>query len=238
MKKIKFQDLILFEDDDYILINKPPFVATLEDRTSPINILEIARAYNPDIQICHRLDKETSGALVIAKHTEAYRHMALQFEHRTVGKLYHAVVDGIHDIEPISVSAPILTLKKGKVAISFQQGKPSETLVRTAKAYKKHTLVECKPLTGRMHQIRIHMAHVGAPLAGDETYGGQKIFLSSLKRRYNVGKGVEEKPLFDRVALHAFSITFQKLDGEEVTVQAPYPKDFAVLIKQLEKNSR
>lgn len=238
MKKINFKDIILFEDDNYIVVNKPPYISTLEDRTSPINILDIARAYNPDIQICHRLDKETSGALVIAKNSEAYRNIAMQFEARTVQKVYHAVVDGIHNLEPVKVSAPILLLGKGKVAVSFGQGKPSETLVRTSQTYKRHTLVECKPLTGRMHQIRIHMKYLGAPLAGDETYGGKKILLSQLKKRFNLTKGAEEKPLCERVALHAYSVEFKNMDESAVFIEAPYPKDFDVLIKQLEKNSR
>lgn len=238
MKKINFKDIILFEDDNYIVVNKPPFISTLEDRTSPINILDIARQYNSEIQICHRLDKETSGALVIAKNNEAYRNIAIQFEHRQVDKIYHAVVEGIHNFEPIKVSAPILLLRKAKVAISFSEGKPSETLVRTKKAFKRHTLVECKPLTGRMHQIRIHMAYLKAPLAGDELYGGKIVMLSDLKKRFNVTKGEEETPLFSRVALHAYSIQFTNVDGQTIFVEAPYPKDFEVFLKQLEKNSR
>ena len=77
--KINLEELILFEDEDFILINKPPFVATLEDRNSKVNLLGLAREYVDTAQVCHRLDKDTSGVLAIAKNPEAYRHMSLQF---------------------------------------------------------------------------------------------------------------------------------------------------------------
>src|SRR5690242_15127515 len=97
MKTPDFKALILSEDDDYILINKPPFISTLEDRHDRVNILALARNYADDAQVCHRLDKDTSGVLAIAKNPEAYRHLSMQFEHREVSKVYHAIADGIHD---------------------------------------------------------------------------------------------------------------------------------------------
>ena len=95
-KKLKFDDLILFEDDDYVLINKPPFISTLEDRNTPENLLALAKGKIEDAQVCHRLDKDTSGVLAIAKNPEAYRHLSMQFENRQVSKIYHAVADGLH----------------------------------------------------------------------------------------------------------------------------------------------
>ena len=93
---IHFKDLILYENEDYVVINKPPFIATLEDRVEKVNVLALAKDYTLDAQVCHRLDKETSGVLAIAKNPEAYRHLSMQFEHREVTKIYHAVVDGCH----------------------------------------------------------------------------------------------------------------------------------------------
>ena len=90
--KIEFEDIILFEDENYVLVNKPPFLSTLEDRNEKVNLLRLARTYTPDAQVCHRLDKDTSGVLAIAKNPEAYRHLSIQFEKRQVTKLYHAVV--------------------------------------------------------------------------------------------------------------------------------------------------
>jgi len=236
MAKIQFKDLILYEDEDYIIINKPSHISTLEDRNDPFSIIEMARQYTEDAQVGHRLDKETSGALAIAKHPEAYRALALQFEHRKVKKVYHAVCDGIHNFQDVEIDLPIYVNSKGTVRISHREGKSAQTLVRTLEAYKRHTLVECEPVTGRTHQIRVHLASLQAPIAGDEQYGGAPFYLSSIKRNYNLKRDTEELPLIKRVALHAQALEIELLNQERTCIEAPYPKDFAVLLKQLEKN--
>ncbi|ELR73015.1 pseudouridylate synthase [Fulvivirga imtechensis AK7] len=237
MAKMKFEDLILWEDDNYIIINKPAFISTLADRSDDKNILSMARQYHQDAQVCHRLDKETTGALAIAKNPEAYRHLSMQFEGRQVTKIYHAVVDGIHDFNNLRVEAAIQKLSTGTVKLDKLKGKEAVTIFNTQKAFKAHSLVECQPVTGRMHQIRIHLASREAPITGDEAYGGKPVFLSQLKRNYNLKKFTEEQPLIQRLALHAFSLQFNLPDDKTVRVEAPYPKDFRVLVTQLEKNS-
>lgn len=236
MPRIKFTDLLLYEDDDYIIINKPSFVATLEDRNDPVSILSLARSHVADAKVGHRLDKETSGALAIAKHPEAYRALAIQFEKRRVDKVYHAVSEGIHDFREVTVDLPIHATSKGVVKISRREGKPAQTMVNTLEVYKRHTLVKCQPATGRMHQIRVHMASLGASIVGDEKYGGHLFYLSGIKRDYHLKKNTEEQPLVKRVALHAHALGFALLNGHQIEVEAPYPKDFAVLLKQLDKN--
>ena len=235
MKKVDFKSLIVFENEDYILINKPPHISSLDDRNDPVNINKLAKEYFLDSHVAHRLDKETSGILAIAKNNEAYRHLSMQFEHRKVKKVYHAVVNGVHDLNGIQVYLPILALKNGTVKIDKQNGKEAETLFFSIKAYKQHTLVECQPLTGRMHQIRIHLACLKAPIACDPKYGGKPILLSEMKKKYNLKDEKEEFPIIQRVALHAMSLKFELMNNEAITVEAPYPKDFGVLIKQLEK---
>lgn len=236
MPRLQFTDLIIHEDNDYIVINKPSFVATLEDRNDPVSILSLARDYAADVQIGHRLDKETSGALAIAKHPEAYRALAMQFEQRQVDKTYHAVSEGVHDFRDEMVDLPILATRKGVVRISRRDGKPAQTLLNTLEVYQRHTLVRCQPITGRMHQIRIHLASREASIAGDEQYGGHPFYLSEIKRNYHLKKNTEEQPLIKRVALHAWALGFKAMNGQTLRVEAPYPKDFTVLLKQLEKN--
>ncbi len=236
MKFPKFQDLILFENDDLIVVNKPPFLSSLDEREGgDLNLLRLAKNYWGDAQICHRLDKETSGALIIAKNPEAYRLVSMQFEKRQVKKVYHAIIDGTHVFENLLVDLPILNVGKGNVTISRQEGKRAETWFNSLKYFKHYTLVQCQPVTGRMHQIRIHLATQRASIAGDELYKGKPVLLSDLKRNYRLGKDQEELPIMKRFALHAYEITF-KINAEEViTVQAPYPKDFETLLKLLEK---
>lgn len=235
MKRTNFQDLILLENDDYIVINKPPYLSTLEDRHEAQNILYLARLDYPGAQVCHRLDKETSGCLILSKHPEAYRNTAIQFEDRKIDKVYHAVVEGIHDYQHLLVDRNIIATSKGIARVN-QKGKPATTYLTTLRTYFSHSLIECRPVTGRLHQIRVHLAHLQSPICGDELYGGSPLYLSKLKRRFNLKKETEESPIMQRVSLHAFSIGFKGMQGEFIQVEAPYPKDFAVLVKQLEKN--
>ena len=236
--KLKFEDLILFENEDYVVINKPSNLSSSEERNAdkPHNVKGLAKTYLEDPQLCHRLDKETSGVLAIAKHPEAYRHLSIQFEHRKVTKRYHAVVNGVHDFDGVSVNLPIEKMGNGThVRIDRANGKPAETIFFVHKAYRFHSIVECLPITGRMHQIRIHLQCLKAPIVNDPTYGGEPIYLSQLKRKFNIKKNTEEEALIKRVALHAYSLTFSLLNGENITIESPYPKDFEVLVKQLEK---
>ncbi len=236
MKKVDFEKLVLFESADYLVINKPPYLSSLDDRHEAQNILDLAKMHTPDAQLCHRLDKETSGCLVIATNPEAYRHLAMQFESRKVEKIYHAVVEGIKEFNNELVDRNLAANNKGIAKVS-KDGKPAQTVFNTLKTYWAHTLVECKPITGRLHQIRVHLAYLKSPICGDVLYGGKPLYLSSLKRRFNLKKDTEELPIMQRVSLHAYSIIFEGLDGNQIKVDAPYPKDFQVLVHQLEKNA-
>lgn len=237
MKYPSFKDLILFENDDYIVVNKPPFVASLDERggSGEVNILRMAKQYADDAQVCHRLDKETSGAILIAKHPEAYRSASMQFERRKVTKIYHAVVDGQFTFNDLFVDLPILNEGNKNVTIDRQEGKRAETYFNSIKYYKHYTLVECKPVTGRMHQIRIHLATQRASICGDTMYKGKPVFLSALKKGYRIAKDEVEQPIMKRFALHARHLIFKGLDDQDIVIEAPYPKDFATLIKLLDK---
>ncbi|MCX2453565.1 RluA family pseudouridine synthase [Pedobacter sp. PLR] len=237
MKYPSFKDLILFENDDYIVVNKPPFVASLDERggSGEVNILRLAKQYSADAQVCHRLDKETSGAIIIAKTPDAYRNVAIQFEKRKVNKVYHAVVDGQFTFNDLFIDLPILNDGNKSVTIDRKEGKRAETIFNSIKNYRHYTLVECKPITGRMHQIRIHLATQRAAIAGDDMYRGKPVFLSTMKKGYRIAKDDEELPIMKRFALHARHLVFKGLDGNDIVIDAPYPKDFATLIKLLDK---
>ncbi len=231
--KLKFKDIILKETEDYIFVNKPPGISTLADRSDPSHLLDEARKYLPDLQVCHRLDKETSGVLLFSKNKEAYRYAAIQFEDRRVKKKYHALVDGRVSWKGMEVEEAIKVSNKGVGLDS--QGKEAITNFNTLEVFNHHSLVECLPITGRMHQIRLHLTHLGHPIVGDANYGGKPFFLSSIKRNYNLKKWTEEQPIMKRVALHAVKLGLVDVHGNFIDAEAPYPKDFAVSLKQLRK---
>jgi len=235
MPNLKLQDILILETDGLLIVNKPPHLSTLEDRVDRNNLLKSAREYCPQAQVCHRLDKETSGIVVFAKNNTMYKHMSNLFEKRKIDKLYHAVSGGIHNFQNVEVDAPITTLTHGVVKIDHVGGKKSTTYFKTLKAYRNASLIECRPITGRTHQIRIHLAILEAPIIEDLQYGGKHFYLSSIKPRFNLKKDSDELPLIKRVALHANALKFKNPGGKEIFVEAPYPKDFGVLIKQLER---
>ncbi len=239
MKFPNFQDLILFENDDVVVVNKPPFISSLDDRNGDtINMLRMARQIYDDVQICHRLDRETSGALIFAKNPEAYRNISMQFEHREVKKIYHAIADGQHRFENMEVDLPIGIGNKGVVRIDKAEGKAADTLFNTIELFRHYTLIECQPRTGRMHQIRIHLATQRASITGDALYGGKPLMLSKIKRAYKLSKDQEELPILKRFALHAKQVSFKLMNKELISIDAPYPKDFETGLKMLQKFDR
>src|SRR5690606_36711970 len=177
----KFQDLIIHEDDKLIVINKPPFIASLDAREGgEVNILRLAKKYHPDAQVCHRLDKDTSGVLLIGKNPETYRSMSIEFERRRVNKIYHAIIGGTHVFEDLTVDLPILNQGNKNVTIDRYNGKPSETIFYSIRYSKPFTHVECKPITGSMHQIRIHLVTQHAAILGDAMYIVMPVHLSQI----------------------------------------------------------
>jgi len=232
----QFADMVIHEDDNLIVINKPPFLASLDEREGgELSVLRLAKKYHADAQVCHRLDKETSGLLLIAKNPETYRLVSIEFERRRVTKVYHAVIGGTHVFEDLLVDLPVLNLGNKNVTIDRANGKRAETYFRSLRYFKHYTLVECRPVTGRMHQIRIHLATQHAAIVGDTLYKGQPVYLSQIKKRgFTLGKGQEEQPIMRRFALHARELHFS-IEGEEYHFEAAYPKDFATLLRQLEK---
>ena len=182
--------VILYQDDDLIAVNKP----------AQIDSYEIQDAFE-GAELLHRLDRETSGVLLLGRNPEFIERAVEAFRQRTVTKAYIAWVEGVI-YEPIEIDLPIHTIKKGKAfsKIDPKLGKRAHTLVRPNEVQGKKSKVDITIDTGRTHQIRVHLAHVGHPVVGDEQYGSR----------------TQAK----RILLHAASIT---LLGQTYT--APEPKD-------------
>jgi len=236
MKKKKIN--ILYEDDHCIAIDKPAGILSVPDRYNQDlpNVKHIMVGENPNILIVHRLDKDTSGVLLLAKNPEAHITLQEQFENRTIEKTYVAIAYGQCHNEDGVIEAAIAPhgVIRGKMSIN-KKGKKAKTHFRVMELFNRHSLIELKPTTGRTHQLRVHLSHMGHTILCDEMYGGQPaFFLSSEKRNFKPNRGQEERPLISRTALHAASLTFT-INGESITVESPMHKDMRATINQLRK---
>ncbi|MCL9980854.1 MAG: RNA pseudouridine synthase [Bacteroidia bacterium] len=227
---------IIEENDRWVAINKPPYVPSLPERGkyTAESVLEWSRKRWPESILCHRIDRETSGALLIAKDAETYRHVSIQFEKRQIEKIYHAIVDGVVEFQDFWVDLPINTDNLNNIKIDKQFGKPAQTHFQTLQTFRHFTLLECKPKTGRLHQIRVHLASQNAKIAADELYGSQTPRLSLVKRKISG----EDRPLIQRFALHARELIFKDLNNQTISIMADYPNDFGVFLKLLDKYDR
>ena len=241
---VKQKLTILFEDDDLVLVNKPPQLLTIPDRydaEKPSVFQWLTNQYGKIFTV-HRLDKPTSGILCFAKTEAAHAELNRQFREREVSKIYYALVDGIpHPTAGIIDQgiAPHPT-KPGQMMVT-NRGKKSVTHYKTVESFGNASLVEADLKTGRTHQIRVHFAAIGHPLLVDELYGTRAaFFLSELKlRRFRLGKDQEERPLMTRTSLHAFRLELtHPATRKRLIYEAPLPKDFGAVVKQLRKWSK
>ncbi len=231
---------IIFEDNDIVVVSKPAGMLSIPDRYDPkiISADKILKNKYGRIFVVHRLDKETSGVMLFAKNAGAHKDLNTQFQEQRVKKIYHAILSGILPKDEIEIDIPLLTHpgKKGEMIPSVR-GKESLSIFRIMEKFRMATLVEVDLVSGRQHQLRAHAAAIGFPLLVDSIYGNQDAFyVSSVKKRFNLKKGTEEKPLMDRITMHSYELSFQHpASGGTVTFNAEYPKDFSAALRILRK---
>ena len=233
----KIRTEVVFEDERFLVVNKPAGLLSIPDRYDATLPTVLSVLNRPSAIPVHRLDRETSGLIVLAKDEEALRSLNEQFSQRSVVKVYHALVSGEPAETVFTVDQPIAVNQgRGHRSIIDQDGKPSQTDFTLLRSLGPYSLIEARPRTGRTHQIRVHLAHARLPLIADDLYGnGKPFYLSSVKRSYTPGRN-EERPLLGRLGLHALSLEFDHPEsGDRLSFEAPYAKDFRASINQLAK---
>lgn len=239
---MRINDIIIKETPDFVLVNKPAGMLTIPDRhDNQLQSLQgqLKKHYG-EIFTVHRLDKETSGLILFAKNEIAHKYYSQLFESRNVKKFYMGLVNGQLTPATGSVDEPIMEhpVQKGKM-VTNKKGKASLTDYEVLESFGLYSLVKLQIHTGRTHQIRVHMKHLGHPIAVDELYGTESpVFLSAIKKNYKLGKNTEEeRPLLSRLALHAWQLHFTDQQGTAHVIEAPLPKDIQAVVTQLRKNS-
>lgn len=241
---------VLFEDEHLLAINKPASLLTSPDRydAQRPNLMRLlhegikqgkpwalARGLNY-LANAHRLDFETTGVLLLARNKPALVTLADQFGAEKPVKTYVALVQGSPVEDEFEVDAALAPhpTSLGLMRVEPKRGKKSKTQFKVMARWRGYTLLKCRPLTGRTHQIRVHLRHAGVPILGDHLYRGGKLYLSQIKRKYSPPKDREERPLISTVALHAEELTLpHPVTAESITITAPWPKDLAVAVKYL-----
>lgn len=236
---VKTSPEILIENDHFIVLNKPSGLLSIPDREGKeFSLKQMLQEKFGQIFTVHRLDRDTSGIIVFAKDEETHKYLSQAFEERTVEKYYLGIVNGVPPEKKMTIDEPIAenTTKRG-VMLIHQRGKQSITDYEVLEEFGKFSLLRFRIHTGRTHQIRVHMQHVGHPIVVDALYGdANPIRVSSFKRNYNLSKSEEEeRPILGRLGLHAERLRFKDAQGNEHVVEAPLPKDMRALLQQLRK---
>lgn len=262
--------LIVYEDESMLAFDKPSGLLVAPDRwdkNRPYLMRFVHEHFGHDTANIHRLDADTSGLILCSRTKPALDYLSGQFQSKTAAKVYHAIVIVLPPGREMKIGSALRDPATGHLPDEFtaelaigedearpgrmrvfkkRGGKPSVTHFRTLERFGPYAFVECRPVTGRTHQIRVHLAALGAPIIGDPFYGdcasasgtahGASIKLSDLKRGY---KGRDnEKPLIARLALHASQLTIlHPTTRESTTLTAPLPKDFELTLKNLRKFS-
>lgn len=236
---MKISEFIIFENDDFIGLNKPSGLLSIPDRKgTDISLKVLLKEKYGDIFIVHRLDKETSGLIVFAKNESAHRHLSIQFELRQTKKIYKGLVIGSLMDKKGTINYPIKEHPAlNGTMIVHRNGKESLTDYEVLEDFGIYSWLQFQIHTGRTHQIRVHLKEKGHPIVCDALYGdGKPVLVSAIKSKYNLSKEEEEeRPILNRLALHAFQLSFKDLQGKLIELEAPLPKDIRATLQQLTK---
>ena len=243
---------ILYEDDLFVVVNKPPGMvvhpAKGHWRGTLVNALRyhfeqlsaVSGQHRPGI--IHRLDRDTSGVIVVAKDDLAHVDLALQFEHRKVYKEYHVLVCGTPDRDSDYIEQPLGPHPTHREKMAIRQledgGKPARTFYEVIERFRGFAYVKAVPHTGRTHQIRVHLAHIGCPVLADYAYGGRRhLRLSELEDR-DIPLD-EDQVLIERQALHAYMLRLRHpRTRRTMEFIAPLPEDFRRTLEALRRHRR
>jgi 23S rRNA pseudouridine1911/1915/1917 synthase len=244
-KEIEPEDIpldILYEDDDLIILNKSADMIVHPARGNKRGTLVNALAHYSDQLssglgefrpgIVHRLDRNTTGVMVVTKNDRVQWKVAKQFELRQVEKTYTAIVHGVPELDADRINMPLGVHPKvrEKYAIRPETGKEAITFYEVLEAFRGFALLELRPQTGRTHQIRVHLSYIKHPIVADDMYGGKIVYPWQLADT----KPAVQSPVIARCALHAHTIKFRHPTSEEmVTFEAPLPPDMQNLLELL-----
>ena len=232
---------VLFENDSFIVLDKPSGLLSVPDREGrEPSLKSLLRERYGNIFPVHRLDRDTSGVIVFAKDEATHRYLSGIFENRTAEKIYHGIVHGALPQPQGTIDQPIMEhpSKPGTMVIN-RRGKAAITDYNVLETLPLYSLVQFRIHTGRTHQIRVHMQALGHSIVCDEHYGdGRPVFLSTIKRNYKLSKSEDqEHPILSRLALHSHTLAFTDAAGVPQSFETPLPKDMRALLQQLRKLS-
>lgn len=246
-KEITPEDIpisVLYEDNDLIVINKQAGIVVHPARGNTHGTLVNALTFYSDRLssglgefrpgIVHRLDKNTTGVMVVTKSESAQWQIARQFELRETQKEYLAIVHGTPELDRDRINAPLGMHPRirEKYAVRPMKGKESITDFEVQESFRGYSLLKCLPKTGRTHQIRVHLAHTRHPIVADSMYGGKSVYPWHLRD----ADPCPEDPIVTRCMLHAFRLSFKHPGTDKIeTFEAPLPHDMSHLLDMLRK---
>jgi len=225
----QLQERVVLEDDNLLVINKPSGLAVHGGSGLNFGMIECLRQLRSEdryLELVHRLDRETSGCIMVARRASVLKDLHRQLREDRIGKSYLALVLGEWPRKRSFVEAPLLknTLKSGERLVRVDKsGKPSRTEFKVVQRFPGYTLVEARPITGRTHQIRIHAQHAGHPLLGDPKYGDSEANQQAKRQGLS------------RLSLHARELNFLNPEGQRQKVQAPLDKELQDFLEFLSK---